>query len=1465
VGGVDEIQERPALEHTENGQALELETRSSAEQVFGTDLSAVRVHTGPAARDAADALNARAYTVGNHVVVGEVRPGLLAHELAHVVQQQRGGTQPPGAMSEKAAHRVAHSAVRGDSGVDVGAGTALGIARAGKEDDDPDGDSEQDAEPVVTPAASKPKRVGVYYGGTTDEGRSVRKGIRKPKMPTDVTTVRRPGGFPGFGAAPLTEQEQQFVSETDVAQARLGRPLILKTKAAAPQGMVVRSGFGKANAGAASTAKVLALGAQIGHSFAVNSSIDEGIPGQEKASHAEKLAVVENSGQPLAVDRAMCPDCVKFFQSLAKARGSFLVVQEPGLTWVFRPDGIRVGQSPTTQVVLYPDGRASAGPRPAAITTSKPPDSSTEGGKPGPVTPSSTGPALSGTTATALPRKARADRAGEVDKTVESDGNDKKTPAAAAPAVGLSADQQQISSTPRVPRQPPTDRQLLRRRIAGDLDTARAESKTVSAALRNLEDRARDSELTAAETARQSVLTGQQAALDKRIGRADADLRLLDEPGARATALAELRARRGPTTDTAAVTETESTGARLSEKGLVSRDQTQTSQVVQGTAKTITDTRSSTLTPTSFTQERGLSSKVVAGATSTATSVDTSRGVNAAAGDLAVSSSRTTKRVETDEASGITASSTQRRQVSAGTGGISQTTERSEQVDNTLAKTSTTRGVTRGGGAIGAGSATTKTVGEVDAEGNLVKGTATTTSGGINVIAGPGQAGVGGKLGVESKQARGNGVTTGQSVTLDGKVLVTCQEVEGSSPPTYRVGLSINLGGGLTVSTNAEKKSVEANPAAATGGIAISASGSLSGSFTHLMSEQQTVAYLNAVRSHTNDGAHRELAVIALAAKGAIEQARLLLNEIRSVTGSAASAKNLQEGETVVLNASGSTGVTGNLGASRRGGSSVGIKLGYTRGGSIGRTVSRENGKIVVKVDVLSESTGSAGVTGGFGVASAGLSGTAGTLAGQSVTFALDPSEARFDTIFASIEATDDIQKLRQLSEANKNLVTSSTVTIGKSGSTTSSAGVAGAGIEFEDASSLTESRTVDKKGTTVQVTGTSSVGGKVSLPVGPAVTTKSTDTFTGKVGTDNKATGDASTTTSESDFGRSAVALGTGLTEHPLATVSGLVTGSDPVVKQRTESAGTKLDDGDYARLVALARSPRDWQAAFRSRVNDGGYVGWEQTRRKIVASGGDRETVIRALAEFEAGGSGRTITIRTAAAASGAGIRYDFPDVLADQKATYDELVVGDPIAPAHALAIEGKTKDATDRLTADADRLRKLQNAIQMKQNEVSDPGVLGEMLRRIGVRGTQIRAELRSIRRPPAAPATNAKDPTAAGQNPDPTVAAAHEKAERVEERNEKIRTLVPACITFREREKAIFVEIDEEYSHWYRKADYILVINRLNALRAMYKEWDEQVDELRAVYVERGDPASRVEQFMPNKAGFDVRYRRWKTI
>jgi hypothetical protein len=100
-GGIAHAVEAPPIVHdvlAQSGQPLDGATRAFFEPRFDHDLGAVRVHTDSRAATAAEAVQARAYTVGTDIVFGsgEYQPAaaagkhLLAHELAHTVQQSGG-------------------------------------------------------------------------------------------------------------------------------------------------------------------------------------------------------------------------------------------------------------------------------------------------------------------------------------------------------------------------------------------------------------------------------------------------------------------------------------------------------------------------------------------------------------------------------------------------------------------------------------------------------------------------------------------------------------------------------------------------------------------------------------------------------------------------------------------------------------------------------------------------------------------------------------------------------------------------------------------------------------------------------------------------------------------------------------------------------------------------------------------------------------------------------------------------------------------------------------------------------------------------------------------------------------------------------------------------------------------------------------------------------------------------------
>jgi hypothetical protein len=136
----------PAVRNVIEAPGRPLGAPTRARPGFGHDFANVRVHTDQAAAEAADAVGARAFTVGEHVVFnsGEFSPGtvggerLIAHELAHVAQQREGpvagvevadgvSISEPGDPFERAADAASESVTR-DSGAPTSSPSGGGSA-----------------------------------------------------------------------------------------------------------------------------------------------------------------------------------------------------------------------------------------------------------------------------------------------------------------------------------------------------------------------------------------------------------------------------------------------------------------------------------------------------------------------------------------------------------------------------------------------------------------------------------------------------------------------------------------------------------------------------------------------------------------------------------------------------------------------------------------------------------------------------------------------------------------------------------------------------------------------------------------------------------------------------------------------------------------------------------------------------------------------------------------------------------------------------------------------------------------------------------------------------------------------------------------------------------------------------------------------------------------------------------------
>lgn len=106
-----------------SGHALDSTLKSQMESAYGADFSGVRIHTDGTAHELSDNLNARAFTIGNDIAFGtdEYHPGtivgdaLIAHELAHVVQQGGSSSVAPVASPQSKGGPTSSSGLEADA------------------------------------------------------------------------------------------------------------------------------------------------------------------------------------------------------------------------------------------------------------------------------------------------------------------------------------------------------------------------------------------------------------------------------------------------------------------------------------------------------------------------------------------------------------------------------------------------------------------------------------------------------------------------------------------------------------------------------------------------------------------------------------------------------------------------------------------------------------------------------------------------------------------------------------------------------------------------------------------------------------------------------------------------------------------------------------------------------------------------------------------------------------------------------------------------------------------------------------------------------------------------------------------------------------------------------------------------------------------------------------------------------
>lgn len=228
-----------------SGRPLDAEARSFFEMRFGHDFSHVRVHTDPLASESARAVRGLAYTVGSHIAVRKdaYAPGtsagrrLLAHELAHVVQQSAGTGDRGGA--EARADAAARRVMDGERvGPEVVGAAPLGLYRQHDESERGEGFVEDDDEllshvrahfarthkredtfppiPPDSPLLMRQGMTGGRYFSMLQHQEAVRPQMRLDRLSKDASagsTYTRKGLSAGYNPYNPYAKRKQYESE----------------------------------------------------------------------------------------------------------------------------------------------------------------------------------------------------------------------------------------------------------------------------------------------------------------------------------------------------------------------------------------------------------------------------------------------------------------------------------------------------------------------------------------------------------------------------------------------------------------------------------------------------------------------------------------------------------------------------------------------------------------------------------------------------------------------------------------------------------------------------------------------------------------------------------------------------------------------------------------------------------------------------------------------------------------------------------------------------------------------------------------------------------------------------------------------------------------------------------------------------------------------------------------------------
>jgi hypothetical protein len=531
------------------------------------------------------------------------------------------------------------------------------------------------------------------------------------------------------------------------------------------------------------------------------------------------------------------------------------------------------------------------------------------------------------------------------------------------------------------------------------------------------------------------------------------------------------------------------------------------------------------------------------------------------------------------------------------------------------------------------------------------------------------------------------------------------------------------------------------------------------------------------------------------------------------------------------------------------------VNASVSRGGTLTGRVTRTGGKVVVGVSVTYSKGLGLGGSASFEMASAGYQNTSTETQTEGATFTLDPDNHAYTEQFALLKSARSVEELRHIRATHEDLVSSYTTGSGEGSTGTTTAGVGPVGLELTDTGTYDQTTSVNEDGArTDSYTGTKGGGAAITGPGGFRMAHSEKDTVAATVGPDNTASGDISTSTSDTSFGASWDALKKAWSD----TKFGLATGSAKVMQETAEVCGMKLSDGDFSTIAAVAADPKRWQRVVESpRV----FGAWMATGREIAAANGDRQTIARALAVYGANNDGATHAleriVRSAGTAQG-GTLYDWPGELSAEKAAYASLITGDPMTAAKTQRDAGDYTAAAATANGIVAKIDAMVAGMRDKQDKFTDGAALGEMLAAAAAKRGEVAREAATFTHRSAGVSTAGVELPPANVTTVPTVEQAAQKEIDQAAGKAELAGLQTALAEFLKRQDKAFVFVKDELDDMYVDTEGIM--KALNELRhSVYPSWDKALEQARAAAVRAGvDPWSI--QPTPAKGYFNQLYK-----